>query len=341
MKGIKEVFFLGAGASADAGAPLSVSFLSDDYLDNKLQIKTALTPPNVERFEKLRRIVKQIFPFSAGDIESLLNGTTSALFLGLMEEGEIEKSWDITSPLEKEIEWYILQIIFLSLKQGRINEDAVLSYNRFFGELEDGDSIITLNYDLIADHSLLTQKSKLDYSIESSKMLFPVEYFEATSGIPIYKLHGSMNWLACPKCKKISIFKEKIAQYVEDPNLQTKFKCNECSSELQRVIVPPRWDKDRFYSEILNNIWRKAFSKLLNAHEVNVIGYSLPESDIYARNLLAISLFYNKALHINVINSNEKTLNKYEEFLKYANVSPDRYSFVRYKFKEYIDISIK
>ncbi len=100
MNGLREVYFLGAGASADAGAPLSWSFLDDDYLDNKLDIKNALTPGHYERFQKIRRIAKQIFPYTK-DIESLLNGNSSALFLGLIQEEKLEKLWDIRTPLDK------------------------------------------------------------------------------------------------------------------------------------------------------------------------------------------------------------------------------------------------
>lgn len=341
MNGLKEVFFLGAGASADAGAPLSRSFLDDDYLDKHLKIKTALSHKNYERFQKIRRIAKQIFPYSTRDIESLLNGRSSALFLDLIKVGEIEKIWDIESSLDEEIEWYIMQIIFLSLRSEIINKEAVSRYEALFNKLEHGDSIITLNYDLIVDHSLLRRRGELNYSIDSTKILFPKENFEVNSGILIYKLHGSMNWLICKndKCKKISIYLEKMAQYAEDPNADTNLKCKECSCNLQRIIVPPRWDKEQSYSDILNSIWIKASQTLHEANVVNVIGYSLPESDIYARYLLASALKQNPFLDINIINSNQKIQDKYREFLSDSNIDKldQRYQQFLCTFKKYIE----
>lgn len=77
-----------AGASADAGAPLGGSFLDDKYLDVKLKIENCLNPRDFERFQKIRRITKQIFQYTR-DIESLLNASSSALFLWLNQAGVI------------------------------------------------------------------------------------------------------------------------------------------------------------------------------------------------------------------------------------------------------------
>ena len=192
---------------------------------------------------------------------------------------------------------------------------------------------------MIADNSLKHTNGELNYSIENAKISAP-NNFKINSGISLYKLHGSMNWLICPneKCNSISIYSGKIAQFAEDPNKNTRLKCEYCGQHLKRIIVPPRWDKEKSYSDILNNIWKKAFEKLLEADIVYVIGYSLPESDIYARFLLSSALNYNPNLEIHVINSNADIQKKYRTFLMNSNIDLKRYKSLPYKFKEYIDL---
>ena len=137
------------------------------------------------------------------------------------------------------------------------------------------------------------------------------------------------------------IYFEKMSQYAEDPNNQTKLKCNECGSELKRIIVPPRWDKEKFYSDILVGIWRKARIMLYQADIVYVVGYSLPESDIYARYLLACALGSNPQLRLHVINPSSEIQEKFRKFLRDSNVDLNRYVPIQRTFKQYIDRMIR
>jgi NAD-dependent SIR2 family protein deacetylase len=338
MDGLRDVFLLGAGASKDAGGPLNVDFLNDKYLDEQLKIKNVLSKENLKRFERIRRIAKQIFPYT-NDIESLLNGSSSALFLGLMQEGELEKLWDIHTALEKEIEWYILQIIYLSLKPDMNNHDIIKRHHRFYNRLEKGDCVITLNYDLIPDHSLITKKGGLDYGLDPTQLNFSLEPFNCSSGIPLYKLHGSMNWLICSNiaCGKISIFYDKVAQYAEDPDSNRYWHCNSCGQALHRVIVPPRWDKEKLYSHALNNIWHSASSSLLKANNLYVIGYSLPESDIYVKYLVTSAMHYNPQLKLCLIEPTDKIHKRYKYILSETKIDPNRFIPFRMKFIEYLN----
>jgi hypothetical protein len=57
--------------------------------------------------------------------------------------------------------------------------------------------------------------------------------------------------------------------------------------ELDPVMVPPSWNKTQYHLQI-SNIWKIAAQELGKAESIFVIGYSLPESDIFFRYLFAL-----------------------------------------------------
>ena len=192
---------------------------------------------------------------------------------------------------------------------------------------------------MIPDHFLLKEKGELNYHLLEGEVTFPASDMRIFSGIPLLKLHGSMNWLMCSnkECRKISIFYDDIAHKVAESGFH--IKCKNCGSNLIRLIIPPIWNKNEIYSDILKRLWQVARSRLLEdaANNLFVVGYSLPESDIYARYLLSFILNYNNSLSISVINRDPKTDEKYKQFFERINIKPDRYTFLQCSFKEYID----
>ena len=56
MDGLKDIYLLGSGASADAGAPINRDFLDDNYLDKTLKIKELLSTEDYKRFDIITHI---------------------------------------------------------------------------------------------------------------------------------------------------------------------------------------------------------------------------------------------------------------------------------------------
>lgn len=335
LDGVKDIYLLGAGASADAGAPINRHFLDDNYLDKNLKIKELLSTRDYKRFDIIRHIAKQIF-LNPQDIEIFLNGTSSAIFLGMLPE-KFEELWGIPHNISEEIKWYMLTIIHLSLIDSRIKTENLKSYEKFYRKLDaNTDCVISFNYDLMPDHFLLKEKGELNYHLLEGEVTFSGSDMKIFSGIPLLKLHGSMNWLICSnkECSKISICYDDIAHKVDESGFH--IKCKNCSSSLMGLIIPPLWNKNEIYSNILQRLWQVARSKLEFANNLFVVGYSLPESDIYARYLLAFVL-KNSDLNINIININDETNEKYKMFFEQINIKSDRCTFLPYSFKEYID----
>jgi hypothetical protein len=53
------------------------------------------------------------------------------------------------------------------------------------------------------------------------------------------------------------------------------------------ILIPPTWNKTE-YHRTLSIVWQKAAQVLSEAHNIFVIGYSMPESDTFFRQLYAL-----------------------------------------------------
>ena len=53
------------------------------------------------------------------------------------------------------------------------------------------------------------------------------------------------------------------------------------------MLVPPTLSKGRYHN-ILGSVWAVAAAELRTAEEIFVCGYSLPETDLFFRNLYAV-----------------------------------------------------
>jgi len=119
---------------------------------------------------------------------------------------------------------------------------------------------------------------KIDYHLnESSSLCYKVNTFDPTliektkydnhqyNTIEILKLHGSINF---PKDNQRI---KDIQQVIENP-----------------LILPPIFNK--MGSETPTNIWKRALEVLKNAHRINIVGYSMPKTDIYMQYFLKTAI---------------------------------------------------
>jgi uncharacterized protein YbaR (Trm112 family) len=167
---------------------------------------------------------------------------------------------------------------------------------------EDILSIITMNWDSILEKEIY-QLCK-EYNIHKPKIkIFPDLCFydycfndhenriisthikaKKHKNIKILKLHGSINWLACPNCKRIYVdYDDDIAIY----ELSTKCSCPQCGKrfnndedipQMNSMLITPTFLKDLNNLQ-LKNIWHNAFMDLSESSKVVFIGYSFPDAD--------------------------------------------------------------
>ncbi len=179
------------------------------------------------------------------------------------------------------------------------------------GLKKDKLSIITLNWDTMLEQELyrecreIEKKVMIDYCFYSYPFVENVRWIPSTLlktkgyyNIKILKLHGSFNWLVCPRCGRISIdFEDNIAKYVLGADRKEQSFCKYCSTEyelesrprLRSLFVSPTYLKS-FQDSNIKNIWHNAFIELSEADKVVFIGYSLPSADFEFKHLLKETL---------------------------------------------------
>lgn len=167
-------------------------------------------------------------------------------------------------------------------------------------------SVISLNWDILLDDSIkkvIDRKYKNDAVVDYCCYISSLDA-EDDSDMPglemlgrdgfnvkLLKLHGSFNWLQCPKCQRAYVdYRNKISahQYSDGVN------CRHCgehfgngvSNKLQSNLIMPT-----FLKNLLNPqyklIWQNAGIELAEAKKIVFIGYSLPVDDFEMRQLLA------------------------------------------------------
>lgn len=155
--------------------------------------------------------------------------------------------------------------------------------------------VISFNYDLIADQSLLANNS-LNWSADTyahsntasvvtssktySKRWFPGGRRPSTPGVTLLKLHGSMNWNELKRTKGFQI--AGLSNFPPSPSTEFRF----ASIPDAPFIVPPVAAKIAIPSTSLHDLWREAAKKLRKAKHWIIWGYSFPQTDAITTVLL-------------------------------------------------------
>lgn len=192
--------------------------------------------------------------------------------------------------------------------------------NVFF-RLNKNDTIISFNWDTIADYTLSRTKSiqfKNYVKLLRLDKIAPIDF--KNNGL-LLKLHGSFNWLNCEN-KECEFFKRIRPPFQKNRNkllnLRDLWTCVCGSKNIKPVIVPPVSEKMIYKNSFLKNQWLIALEKLLDVTELVFIGYSFPPTDYYSEWLFR---------QLNFIEKKKK--------IKITIVNPDynkRYSVVKSRY---------
>ncbi len=184
----------------------------------------------------------------------------------------------------------------------------------------DPVSVISMNWDILLDNALNKalqsycnnpkKPSVVDYCCyvssfeEDNHLIKPGLEALGRGGfnVKLLKLHGSLNWLNCPRCRCLYIgFNKKIGllEYAEK-----KPSCRHCSknypetnSKLISSLVMPTFLKDLNSSQ-LKLIWKNAGVEFSEASKIVFIGYSLPSADFELRQLMSRMIRQNVEIHV-------------------------------------------
>lgn len=168
---------------------------------------------------------------------------------------------------------------------------------------------LTFNYDVGLELALATNQLPFSYCMDTNLSpafsSLPVRKFPP---IPVCKLHGSLNWLAVPRAdntpasiKYFDPCAELILQHQRGPNreviLDTAAGLRRIASpsgtgEARPLIVPPTESKATA-RQTMAPIWTKAGQLLREAENIFVIGFSLPETDMFFRRFFSVCMISN------------------------------------------------
>jgi hypothetical protein len=161
----------------------------------------------------------------------------------------------------------------------RVAESATL-LNAFFDRLRTGDVVITFNWDsLIERASRHASRETRNLSLTG----------RTTCGLGLLKLHGSLSWARVPE--QFQHANPHSVSWLSDQERICRTRDHTYydlwdSLDIPPYIIPPLFGKEIDDSEFMRQLWSEAFSSLVEAEEITVIGYSLPDYDFLARTLL-------------------------------------------------------
>ncbi|MBI5693647.1 MAG: hypothetical protein HZC55_26520 [Verrucomicrobia bacterium] len=299
----KHIILLGAGASAQFGAPVMSNFLDvarDLYAAGKVG-------PEKGRFENVFSAIASLqavhskADFDLINIESIFTAFELAKTLGRFPDRKPEE----LDKLIEDLKWLIIvtieQTVRFRANEGRIEaHDGTASFLAKLRELWKGTpvslAILTFNYDIIWDLALLQAGFRVDYGVG--------QRVAEDRRIPLLKLHGSLNWGVESQSGAVVpwFLSNYLSHFGVEPFREIKearipigsqiFRLMEFTSEKKQinpvpVIVPPSWNKADSHRAI-SSVWAKAAEELSDAESIYVVGYSLPTTDSFFRQLFAL-----------------------------------------------------
>ncbi|HCW08628.1 MAG TPA: hypothetical protein DGG95_14815 [Cytophagales bacterium] len=317
----KTVYILGAGFSMPAGAPSQGGLIKNIFelkkggnARNKIEIKKWVN--DFENFlgNSLCIDRKRMLDVTFEDIFTPLDRC-------LIDEISF-RDMDLKTLDDKREKFY--NLIIIALRNSLQNRESPyieqfakhlvkLARKRLKDEKNDAVSVISTNWDILLDNSiqnLINNEAKprnadfsgvVDYCCyissldENDSRIKPGLYAlgKGRYNVKLLKLHGSMNWLQCPKCQRLFV---KFYRFWTGGYVFHKQHCRHCKenfkssdapdTKLRTNLIMPTFLKD------LNNfqiklIWQNAGIELSEADQVVFIGYSLPQADFELRQLLS------------------------------------------------------
>lgn len=297
---------MGAGASADSGAPLV-----NDFLDKAWVLwKTNIVP---ERSRKSFNLVfgaigelQKVHSKSKLDLNNLesvfsIFEMSSYLDHNFKEPGEnfgVRHASEFVKALKEVIIVTLEQSIIFPLEHGRIiSTNAYGAFAKLVKKLlSEADpkhkiSIVSFNYDLALEVALFTEGVNYEYGLQNSRT-----FYDHALKVSLHKLHGSLNWATSSQVETIvpwdmgSFFYNRIWRHgtLEIGSNIVKEGFRHIDNVLNEVfLVPPTFNKT-FNNDEIRSIWKKSANALSEADNLFVIGFSMPETDLFFKYLYAL-----------------------------------------------------
>jgi hypothetical protein len=305
------VLFLGAGASAAFGYPVTSAILP--RIRQKLEERTLFpveSNPKRERAKmvRLRGHLEAMFPrIFEPDIElPLITDLLSLIDLMLGTEEILLPMLSAASMQDCRtlLEQAILDVIEAESRRPEAHVGLDRLADWILNAVEENGApltIVSTNYDTLID-ALLFERIEMAPNLSIPAVVdMGFAWREHSAGtfhqavnqpppspmVRLLKLHGSLNWLKCPLCGFVYI--NTVGSIHQQAFREEKIDYNNtclCGhGPVRTVIVAPSMVRSIRDPDLLT-IWRTALEALRTADEWIIAGYSLPPEDITIRSIL-------------------------------------------------------
>lgn len=324
---MKTVYILGAGFSVEAGAPIQRSIISEAF-----RLRDA-DKANFDdkRFEEFTNFISEQLnvsedKFSTVDLEDIFTPldrclSESAQFRGI-GLGKIMQ-------VRESVFFVVGRTIQLLLNEPNKSKKYIDTFAKFLAEKsstrasdqyrnEDPVSVISTNWDILLDNSIyqvLQSNHKYNGVVDYCCYISSIDKNDDTVkpgleklgqggfNVKLLKLHGSLNWLQCPRCSRLytKFFIKQTLDNFFDPtscrHCDTNFPEEKGKHLLTANLIMPTYLKDLSNPQY-RIIWQNAGIEISEADQIVFIGYSLPYADFEMRQLLSRMTRKNAKIHV-------------------------------------------
>jgi NAD-dependent SIR2 family protein deacetylase len=320
-------YFLGAGASASDGVPVTnelnygiANFLLTERGKNGVLWRYyhtlyGITPDKLRPAQDCwRRFLddRSCRPKDADHLPSIIE-TLSVLDLCIQEgrtlwapRRKTPEDVELSADFLRSVRIELCMALGMTIKEA-IHDQRSPCTNALAQRLEPSDTVVSANWDRLVERAVTyfyRKSSNLGSHLSSTNLRHGCvnERFVNRQGedihgraenlLTVLKLHGSLNWFFCPCCGEL--YANVEGQWIVDPLARRPDydECH-CGAWLENLIVPPSFVKD-YQNVHIRSTWRNAESALDRADRWVFIGYSLPPDDYHIRALLLRSGLINR-----------------------------------------------
>lgn len=313
----KTVFILGSGFSKDVADLPLLGKLSDEVRDHLVSIKDS-----IPEYDAALSCLDGISSPVQQNIEYILT---------LLRSGNIWRPREIAS-VRRGVSSVILDVIadVIEEKQNadgpgtRRNWDSLAALIKLW-KLHSS-TIVTFNYDVLIELA----SRKVYAGQEAHAGAFYVGAFSDLANrtdpgsspfkadFKIVKLHGSTNWYYSGN----DDFSGEPIYFDSLTQLTVRAQIDDNKGDLKKLIIPPLLDKDPYMNHSLVRLqWETAYKAIIQASNIFVLGYSLPDTDLSARLMLEEAYQKTKAnWHIFLHPSDSDLVKKRFSFIEKAEI---------------------
>lgn len=334
----KTVFILGAGFSAPAGLP------TQNQLAKELFSQELFSKNVVNNYLEIQRKFIAMLEDDFGVKESnrylpLLEDIYTPIDRSILENA----SFRSFHPEELLNLRHVLDTLLISVINSKSKHNKASDYIHKFAKylielskdrtpsnykVNNPVAVITTNWDTLLDFSIHNrikegENCTIDYmcyinSLNKDDTPSTIPAIEALKDgkftIKLLKIHGSINWLQCPKCQRIfAHFFQRLHAFgiIEQKPCTYCVKNFDYSPEntpkLRTLMLMPTFEKDlsNFQTKL---IWRNAGNEISSAEEIIFIGYSFPLADFEFRQLLFRNIRKNAKIKVVLYRKKEQDI---------------------------------